>query len=87
MTSVRKKAETKDAPARAFNGEPDPAPEENKRLNVPGKNKKPAPPVEKKVASKRESAVKSTEPTLSEEGEEAGDIKGGQRLPEPQRSD
>ena len=61
------KAETKDAPARAFNGEPDPAPEENKRLNVPGKNKKPAPPVEKKVASKRESAVKSTEPTLSEE--------------------
>ena len=34
---------------------------------MPGKNKKPAPPVEKNVASKRESAVKSTEPTLSEE--------------------
>lgn len=61
------KAETQDAPARAFKGEPDEAPEENNRLNVPGKNPKQAPPVEKKVASKRESAVKSTEPTLSDE--------------------
>ena len=80
------KAETKDAPARAFKGEPDEAPEENNRLNVPGKNPKQAPPVEKKVASRRECREEHRSHPLRR-GEEACDFEGGQRLQEPQRRD
>lgn len=56
-----------DAPAQAFQGEPKPAPVENTKLVTPGKNPKPAPPVDKLVSTKHESDMKSTEPTVTEE--------------------
>lgn len=60
-------ATVQDAPAPAFKGEPEQAPEENTKLVTPGKNTKPAPPVEKPVTQKTESPVKATEPSKSEE--------------------
>lgn len=60
-------AVTQDAPAPAFKGEPEPAEEENTKLVVPGKNPKPAPPVEKPVTQVKESPVKATTPSVSEE--------------------
>ncbi len=56
-----------DAPAEAFKGEPEPAETDNTKLVVKGENPKPAPPVEKLVSTKKESPVKSTEPTISKE--------------------
>lgn len=56
-----------DEPAPAYKGEPEPAPEENTVQTTPGKNPEPAPPVEKKVTQTKESPVKATEPTVSEE--------------------
>jgi len=56
-----------DAPAEAFQGEPEPAETDNTKLVVKGDNPKPAPPVEKPVSTKRESPVKVTEPTITKE--------------------
>lgn len=56
-----------DAPAKAFQGEPEPAPKDNNKIVTPGKSEKPAPPVEKLVSTKHESDVKSTEPTATQE--------------------
>lgn len=60
-------AETQDAPAPAFKGQPEEAPKENTRQVVPDKNPKPAPPVEKPITQSKESPVKATTPTISEE--------------------
>lgn len=56
-----------DAPAKVFQGEPDPAPKDNNKIVEPGKNTKPAPPVKKLVSTNKESDVKSTEPKATEE--------------------
>lgn len=56
-----------DAPAKAFQGEPEPAETDNSKLVVKGENPKPAPPVEKLVSTKKDNPVKSTEPTISKE--------------------
>lgn len=56
-----------DAPAKAFQGEPEPAPKDNNKIVEPGKNTKPAPPVSKLVSTKKKSPVKSTEPSATEE--------------------
>lgn len=60
-------ATVQDEPAPAFKGEPEPAPEQNTKLVVPGKNTKPAPPVEKPVTQHKESPVKATEPPATNE--------------------
>lgn len=56
-----------DAPAKTFQGEPEPAPKDNNKIVTPGKSEKPAPPVDKLVSTKHESPVQSTEPTVSQE--------------------
>lgn len=56
-----------DAPAKAFQGEPEPAPKESNKIVEPGKNTKPAPPVKKLVSTNKESDVKTTEPKATEE--------------------
>ena len=56
-----------DAPAPAFQGEPEPSETDNTKLVVPGENPKPAPPIEKKVTTKKESPVKATEPSVTKE--------------------
>lgn len=60
-------AEVQDEPAPAAKGEPEPAPVENTKQVIPDKNPKPAPPVEKPVTSKKESPVKATTPSQSDE--------------------
>ncbi len=55
------------APAPAFQGEPEPAETDNTKIVVPGENPKPAPPIEKKVTTHKESPVKATEPTVTKE--------------------
>lgn len=54
-------------PAPVYKGEPEPAEKENTKLVVPDKNPKPAPPVEKPVTQKRESPVKATTPSATDE--------------------
>ncbi|MDE7437992.1 MAG: hypothetical protein K2M93_05850 [Muribaculaceae bacterium] len=56
-----------DAPAKAFKGEPEPAETDNTKLVVKGENPKPAPPVEKHITTTKESPVKTTEPTITNE--------------------
>lgn len=56
-----------DAPAPAFKGEPEPDVKDNTRQVVPGRNPKPAPPVEEKITQKKESPVKATTPTVTDE--------------------
>lgn len=56
-----------DAPAQALHGQPEPAQTEVTRINVPGINPKPAPPVEKHVVQKKPSPVKATEPQANDE--------------------
>lgn len=60
-------AVNRDAPAPAYQGEPEPSEKENTKLVVPGKNPRPAPPEEKKVSSDKESPVKSVEPSATKE--------------------
>lgn len=60
-------AVTHDEPAPALQGKPEPAPVENTKHVEPGKNEKPAPPVEKPVTQKKESPVKATEPPKTNE--------------------
>ncbi len=60
-------AVTNDRPAPAYQGEPEPSETDNTKLVVPGKNPKPAPPVDKLVSTDKESSVKTTEPTVSKE--------------------
>lgn len=57
----------RDAPAKAFKGEPEPAETDQTKLVVKGQNPKPAPPVEKLVSTPKESPVKTTEPTITKE--------------------
>lgn len=59
-------AVSKDAPAPAFQGEPEPAEEDKAEVVEPGENPKPAPPVPKPVSQKKESPVKATEPTATD---------------------
>ena len=56
-----------DEPAPTIQGEPKPDVVENTRRVEPGKNDKPAPPVEKPVTQKTESPVKATEPKATDE--------------------
>lgn len=56
-----------EAPAKAFQGEPEPAPKESNKIVEPGKNANPAPPVKKLVSTNKESDVKTTEPKATEE--------------------
>lgn len=60
-------ATAKDAPAPAFKGDPKPDIKENTRKVELGKNPKPAPPVEKQVSTNKESNVKTTTPSITEE--------------------
>ncbi|MDE6339386.1 MAG: hypothetical protein K2K97_06330 [Muribaculaceae bacterium] len=53
-------AVVKDAPAKAFKGEPEPAETDNTKLVVKGNNPKPAPPVDKLTSTTKESPVKTT---------------------------
>ena len=59
-------AVTKDAPAPAFQGEPEPAEEDKAEVVEPGENPKPAPPTPKPVTQKKESPVKATEPSATD---------------------
>lgn len=59
-----------EAPAPVAKGEPEPGPEENTKLVVPGKNPKPAPPVEKPITQKPESPVKATTPPAVDENKQ-----------------
>lgn len=56
-----------DAPAPAFKGEPEPSETDNTKLVVPDKNPKPAPPIEKPITQTKESPVKATTPSVSDE--------------------
>lgn len=60
-------AETHDSPAPVTKGEPEKAETENTKLVVPGKNPRPAPAQPKKVSQKKESPVKTTEPSKTDE--------------------
>lgn len=60
-------AVTHDEPAPAVKGEPEPDVKDNVRKVEPGPNPKPAPPVEKKVTTKKESPVKATTPSVTDE--------------------
>lgn len=60
-------ATANDAPAPVEQGEPELAPVENTKLVVKGDNPKPAPAVEKKVTTTKESPVKATEPQVTKE--------------------
>ncbi len=59
-------AVTKDAPAPAFKGEPEPAEEDKAEVVEPGENPKPAPPLPKPITQKKESPVKATEPSATD---------------------
>lgn len=61
--------ETEEAVSAApqLKGEPEKAPEENTQLVVPDKNPKPAPPIEKPITQKKESPVKSTTPSATDQ--------------------
>lgn len=54
-------------PAPEFKGVPDKAETENRKLVVPDKNPKPAPPVEKKVSQTKDNPVKTTTPSATDE--------------------
>lgn len=56
-----------DAPAPAVKGDPKPDVKDNVCKVEPGKNPKPAPPVKEKVSTKKESDVKSTKPSVTDE--------------------
>lgn len=56
-----------DSPAPAYKGEPEPAETDNTKLVVPGENPKPAPPVEKPTTQTKESPVKATTPSVTDE--------------------
>lgn len=58
---------THDEPAPAMKGQPEKSDTENSKLVVPGKNSKPAPPVEKPVTQKKENPVKAQEPPKTDE--------------------
>lgn len=60
-------AMTHDEPAPMLKGEPEQAETDNSKLSVPGKNEKPAPPVEKPVTQTKESPVKATDPPKNDE--------------------
>ncbi len=62
-----KDATANDEPAPVQQGEPEPAPKDNDRLVEPGKNPKPAPQKPKLVSSKKESPVKTTEPSATKQ--------------------
>lgn len=70
-----------DAPAPAFKGEPRQADEEQTKLVVPGKNEKPAPPVEKPVTQHKESPVKATEPPKTSEEKKTVTSKMANKFP------
>lgn len=55
------------APSSAVQGEPEKSETEVEKINLPGVNPDPAPVVEKVVSTPRPSAVKATEPQISEE--------------------
>ncbi|MDE7402791.1 MAG: hypothetical protein K2M87_05205 [Muribaculaceae bacterium] len=60
-------ATQKDEPAPAFQGQPRKADTENDKLIIPGKNEKPAPPVEKNISQTKPSPVKTSEPPKTDE--------------------
>lgn len=60
-------ATVQDAPAPVAKGEPEPAPVENTKVVIPDQNPKPAPPVEKPINQKKESPVKATTPSQTDE--------------------
>ncbi len=60
-------ATAKDAPAPAVKGDPKPDIKDNTRKTEPGSNPNPAPPVEKKITTEKESPVKTSEPSVSDE--------------------
>lgn len=60
-------ATEKDEPAPQQLGEPEKAPEDNSRVVVPGKNPNPAPQKEPLVSQKKDSPVKTQEPSATEE--------------------
>lgn len=55
-----------DAPAPAFQGEPEPAEEDHAEVVEPGPSPKPTPPVAKPITQKKESPVKATEPSATD---------------------
>lgn len=70
-----------DEPAPALKGEPEPAPIENTKHVEPGKNEKPAPPVEKPITQKKESPVKATEPPKTNEDKKKVTSKMANKFP------
>lgn len=70
-----------DEAAPAFKGEPEKAETENTKLSVPGKNEKPAPPVEKPVTQKKPSPVKATEPPANNEEKKVVTSKMANKFP------
>lgn len=62
-----KDATANDEPEPVQQGEPEPAPKDNDRLVEPGKNPKPAPQKPKLVSSKKESPVKTMEPSVTKQ--------------------
>lgn len=55
------------SPVPQLKGEPEPDVADNTKLVTPGDNPKPAPPVDKLVTTPKESPVKATEPTITDE--------------------
>lgn len=56
-----------DAPAPATQGNPEPDIKDNTRQTTPGRNPKPAPPVEEKITETKEQPVKATKPPVSDD--------------------
>lgn len=63
-------AMAQDEAAPVFKGEPEKSEQENTKLIVPGKNDKPAPPVEKKITQPQESPLSSVEPSKTDENKQ-----------------
>lgn len=70
-----------DEPAPAFKGQPEQAETENTKLVVPGKNTKPAPPVEKPITQTKESPVKATNPPKTNEDKKTVTSKMANKFP------
>lgn len=70
-----------DEPAPVAKGDPEPAPVENNRQLIKDNNPKPAPPVEKPVTQTKESPVKNTTPSKSDEEKQKVTSKMADKFP------
>ena len=74
-------AVTNDSPAPAFKGEPEQAPEENTKLNVPGKSETKTPPIAKPATQQKPGPVTATEPPKNDEDKKTVSSKMANKFP------